>query len=193
MQSIQAAAASALSQGDFQITDDGILFPRQGILAKGEYFGRINGGTWEKEGDNLITTEGLAHILNVALGTTAKPAGYFLALFSGAAAPAANWTAGSFAATANEITSMSEGYTAATRPVWTPGTATAGSIDNLTTVASVTIATAASLNVTGAALLTNSTRGGTGGVLVSASKYAAARTFQNNDTYEIGYRLNLTV
>lgn len=190
---LQREVSKALAQGDFQVTDDGILFPRQGILAQGEYFGRVNGGTWEKEGDNLITTEGLAHILNVALGATAKPAGYFLALFSGAAAPAANWTAAGFAATANEITSMSEGYTAATRPAWTPGTATANSIDNLTTVASVTIATAASLNVTGAALLTNSTRGGTGGVLVSASKYAAARTFQNNDTYEIGYRLNLTV
>lgn len=190
---LQREVSKALAQGDFQVTDDGILFPRQGILAKGEYFGRVNGGAWEKEGDNLITTEGLAHILNVALGATAKPAGYFLALFSGAAAPAANWTAAGFAATANEITSMSEGYTAATRPAWAPGTATANSIDNLTTVASVTIATAASLNVTGAALLTNSTRGGTGGVLVSASKYAAARTFQNNDTYEIGYRLNLTV
>lgn len=190
---LQREVSKALAQGDFQVTDDGILFPRQGILAQGEYFGRLNGGAWEKEGDNLITTEGLAHILNVALGATAKPAGYFLALFSGAAAPAANWTAAGFAATANEITSMSEGYTAATRPAWTPGTATANSIDNLTAVASVTIATAASLNVTGAALLTNSTRGGTGGVLVSASKYAAARTFQNNDTYEIGYRLNLTV
>lgn len=190
---LQREVSKALAQGDFQVTDDGILFPRQGILAQGEYFGRVNGGTWEKEGDNLITTEGLAHILNVAMGATAKPAGYFLALFSGAAAPAANWTAAGFAATANEITSMSEGYTAATRPAWTPGTATANSIDNLTAVASVTIATAASLNVTGAALLTNSTRGGTGGVLVSASKYAAARTFQNNDTYEIGYRLNLTV
>ena len=190
---LQREVSKALAQGDFQVTDDGILFPRQGILAQGEYFGRVNGGTWEKEGDNLITTEGLAHILNVALGATAKPAGYFLALFSGAAAPAANWTAAGFAATANEITSMSEGYTAATRPAWTPGTATANSIDNLTAVASVTIATAASLNVTGAALLTNSTRGGTGGVLVSASKYAAARTFQNNDTYEIGYRLTLTV
>lgn len=193
MQSIQAAAAKALSRGDYEVTDDGILFPRQGILAQGEYFGRVNGASWEKEGDNLITTEGLAHILNVALGSTAKPAGYFLALFSGSATPAANWTAASFAATANEITSMTEGYTAATRPAWTPGTATTGQIDNMAAVASVTIATAASLNVTGAALLTNSTRGGTTGVLVSASKYAAARTFQNGDTYEIGYRLNLTV
>jgi len=193
MQSIRAAAAAALVRGDFQQTEEGILFPREGILAGGEYFGRVNGAEWEKEGDNLITTEGLAHILNVALGPTAKPVGYYLALFSGTAAPAANWTAASFAATANEITSMTEGYTAATRPAWTPGTATAGSIDNMAAVASVTIATVASLNVTGSALLTNSTRGGTSGVLISASKYAAARTFQNGDNYDIGYRINLTV
>jgi len=193
MQSIRSAAAAALAKGDFQITDDGILFPSQGILASGEYFGRLNGGEWEKEGDNLITTEGLAHMLNVALGATAKPAGYFLALFSGAAAPAANWTAASFAAAASEITSMTEGYSAATRPAWTPGTATTGSIDNMAAVASVTIATASSVNVTGAALLTNNTRGGTTGVLISASKYGTARVFQNGDTYEIGYRLSLTV
>jgi hypothetical protein len=47
--------------------------------------------------------------------------------------------------------------------------------------------------VTGAAMLTNNTRGGTTGALVSATKYAAARVFQNGDTYDIGYRLSLTV
>lgn len=47
--------------------------------------------------------------------------------------------------------------------------------------------------MTGAALLTNSAKGGTGGVLVSATKYAATRTFQNGDVYEVGYRLSLTV
>ena len=58
---------------------------------------------------------------------------------------------------------------------------------------SVTIATSSQLNVTGAAMLTTSARGGTTGVLVSATKYAAARVFQSGDTYEVGYRLSLTV
>ena len=177
----------------FEITPEGIYFPRHGVLAAGEYFGRVNGGVWEKEGDNLIPTEGLAHLLNVALGSTAKPAGYYLAIFSGSAAPAANWTAASFAAVANEIVSMAEGHTGATRPAWTPTNTTTGSIDNMTTVASLTIATASQLNVTGAALLSSSQRGGTTGVLVSASQYAAPRVFQNGDTYELGYRINLTV
>lgn len=165
---------------------------RSSTMPKGEYFHRVNGGAWELI-PNMIVTEGLAHILNVALGSTAKPAGYYLALFSGATAPAPNWTASNFASVASEIVSLTEGYTSATRPAWTPTNTATGSIDNMTTVASVTIATATALNVTGAALLTNSARGGTTGVLVSATKYAATRTFQNGDIYEIGYRLSLTV
>lgn len=164
------------------------------VYARGEYFGRVNGGQWVKEGDNLIVLEGLAHILSVAFGSTAKPAGYYLALFSGSAAPQANWTAANFAATANEIVSMTEGYTSPTRPAWTPPASTdTNSIDNMAAIASVTIATSSQLNVTGAALLTNSTRGGTTGKLVSATKYPVTRVFQNGDTYDIGYRLSLTV
>ncbi len=177
----------------FDVTEAGVFFPRQGVLAAGEYFGRVNGGAWEKEGDNLIVDEGVAHILNVALGGKAKSANYYLALFSGSASPAANWTAASFSAAANEIISQSEGYTAASRPTWTPADTATKSIDNMASVATVTFATAGQVNVTGAALMTNSVRGGTTGVLISASKYAAARSFQNNDTYDIGYRLSLTV
>jgi hypothetical protein len=177
----------------FDLTPSGVFFHRPGVLVGGEYFGRVNGGQWEKEGDNLIVTEGMAHMLNVALGVTAKPAGYFLAISSGATPPAANWTAGSYAATASEIVSMTEGHTGATRPAWTPATTNTGSIDNMASVAVLNIATAAQLNVTGAALLSNSQRGGTSGVLVSASLFPAARTFQAGDTYELGYRVNMTV
>lgn len=164
------------------------------LKASGEYFGRVNGGMWAKEGDNLIPVEGLAHILSVALGATPKPSGYYLALFSGAAAPASNWTGATFASVASEIVSMTEGHTSPTRPQWTPPASTAtGSIDNIASAATVTIATAGTLNVTGAALLTDSTRGGTTGKLISATKYSTARTFQDGDVYEIGYRISLTV
>lgn len=184
--------AADLSRETYDVTEQGIFFPRQGVLAQGEYFDRINRGEWSRT-KNRIVLEGLAHILNVALGSTAKPAGYFLALFSGAAAPADNWTAANFAATAAEIVSLTEGYTSPTRPAWTSANTNTGSIDNMAAVATVTIATAAQLNVTGAAMLTNNTRGGTTGALVSATKYAAARVFQSGDTYDIGYRLSLTV
>ena len=181
-----------IDRENYDPTDSGLYFPRQGVLVAGEYFDRVNGGSWQRT-RNMIVGEGVAHILNVAFGSTAKPAGYFLALFSGSAAPAANWSAANFAAAASEIVSMTEGYTSPTRPAWVSANTNTSAIDNLAAAASVTIATAGQLNVTGAAMLTNSTRGGTTGVLVSATKYAATRVFQNGDVYEIGYRLSLTV
>lgn len=184
--------AKALRNEIYDITEEGLYFPQQGVLASGEYFDRVNGGDWSVT-PNLIVDEGLTHILNVALGATVKPTSYHLALFSGSAAPAPNWTAANFASVASEIVSMSEGYTNPTRPVWTPTDTSTNSIDNMEAVASLTIATSSQLNVTGAALLTNSSRGGTTGKLISATKYTAPRVFQNNDTYDVGYRLSLTV
>lgn len=189
---LASALLAAVSAKDYTNNEDGSITTGQGITAKGEYYDRINGGEWTRT-ENLIPTEGLAHILNVALGTTPKPASYHLALFSAAAQPAANWTATSFASTASEIVSMTEGYSAATRPTWTPANTATNSIDNMAAVAKVTMKTASSLTVQGAAMLTNSGKGSTAGALISASKYAAPRVFQDGDTYEIGYRISLTV
>ena len=188
---LQQAISSDLGRENFDYTANGIYLPRQGILVSGEYFDRINGGEWQHT-SNLVVSEGLAHLLNVAMGGKAKASGYYLALFGGATAPAANWTAANFAAVASEIVSMTEGYTSATRPQWTPTDTTTNQIDKFTATASVTIATTSQLNVTGAALLTNSTKGGTSGTLISATKYSAARTFQDGDVYDIGYRLSFT-
>lgn len=187
-----AALSAAIAVNDYTTNEDGSITTGGGITAKGEYFDRKNNEEWQRT-ENLIPTEGLAHILNVALGTTPKPAGYYLALFSAAAQPAANWTAASFATTASEIVSSTEGYTSATRPTWTPTNTSTNSIDNMAAVAKVTMKTASTLTVQGAAMLTSNSKGGTTGALISASKYAAARVFQDGDTYEIGYRISLTV
>lgn len=189
---LASALLAAIGDNDYTENPDGSITTGKGITAKGEYFDRINGGEWTRT-ENLIPTEGLAHILNVALGTTPKPASYHLALFSAAAQPQANWTAASFASTASEIVSSTEGYSSATRPTWTPANTSTNSIDNMAAVAKVTMKTASTLTVQGAAMLTSSSKGGTTGVLISASKYAAPRVFQDGDTYEIGYRISLTV
>ena len=189
---LASSLLAAVSANDYTTNDDGSITTGGGITAKGEYFDRKNNEEWQRT-ENLIPTEGLAYILNVALGTTPKPAGYYLALFSAAAQPAANWTAASFATTASEIVSSTEGYSSATRPTWTPANTATNSIDNMTAVAKVTMKTASSLTVQGAAMLTSSAKGGTTGALISASKYATPRVFQDGDTYEIGYRISLTV
>lgn len=170
----------------------GIYIPSMRATAKGSYFTRVNGGDWE-ESPNTLTTEGIAHILNVAMGATAKPTGYYIALFSASVSPTVDWTAASFSQAASEVVSLTEGYTNATRPQWTPTATNTNSIDNFANPARVTIKTASQVTVTGAALLTNSTRGGTTGILVSASKYPAARVLQDGDMLDIGYRVSITV
>ncbi|MBJ9904056.1 hypothetical protein [Acinetobacter bereziniae] len=187
----QQAILNDLEAGRFEETEGGIYLPNQGLKASGEYFDRVNGGAWQTT-QNLVVNEGLSYLLNVALGGKAKPAGYYLALFSGATAPAANWTAANFKDVSAEIVSMTEGYTNATRPQWASTDTNTNSIDNFASVAKVTIATSSQLTVTGAAMLTNNVRGGTSGTLISASKYTAPRVFQDGDEYEIGYRLSFT-
>lgn len=184
----------AVAKDNFELTDDGVYFPKQGVLAAGEYFDRVNGGEWNVT-KNLIVGEGLAHILNVAMGSTPKPTGYHIALFNGTAAPTSNWTAATFPSMAGEITSQTEGYDASIRPQWSPESAIAQMpmIDNTERLASIMITTASQLTVQGAALLTSSAKGSTSGVLISATKYTSPRIFQNGDIFQIGYRLSLSV
>lgn len=182
--------ANFLRAGDYQETDSGLLI-HGAIMACGEYFESVNGQD-ERRSKNLVPTEGITFILNVALGASSKSAAFYLAPFAGAVTPAANWTAANFAATASEIVSQTEGFAGTSRLVWTPSAAAAGSIDNLSAKASFNILTASSLNINGAALLTDQARGATTGALISATKFAATRVVYNGDVWDCGYRLTLT-
>lgn len=183
----------ALSSGGFEKTDNGIYLPGAKAFASGQYMDYVNG---ELIGvtDNMIVNEGFVDILNTVFNSTAKKAGFYVALYAGAVSPVATWTAASFPATASEITSEAEGYTTTNRPAWTTA-ATSGAntyIDNYASKAAFSIVTASTLNVNGAAIVTAQTRGSTSGVLVSAARYANTRQLQNGDAYEVGYRLSFS-
>jgi hypothetical protein len=192
MSDLHHELAAELAHERFDLTPKGVYFPRQSVLVRGEYRDRVNGGEWRRT-PNLVVDEGILLLLNVALGAQAKPSGFYIALFSGTAAPQPNWTAASFPSAAGETVSMSEGYTSPSRPAWTPAPASGGRIDSIGSPAQLTFATAAQVTVTGAAVLTSSVRGGTTGTLVSAVKYDAPRVFQNGDTFDASYSLSLTV
>lgn len=132
------------------------------------------------------------YLLTVGLYNGTKLPTWNLALYAANYTPLANLTAASFPATASEITSNTEGYTEATRRVWTPSAPSANMIDNLANKAAFTIATASSLTVNGAALLSESAKGAVTGKLVSATKFAAARTLYNTDVFNLAYRVQLT-
>lgn len=182
--------AKFVRNADYEATEGGILV-HGGIIARGRYRHAVNGQD-ERCDTNLIPAEGIEYLLNAALGGDAVITAWYLALFSGAVTPVASWTAANFAANATEITSGTEGYSDATRPAWTPGAAAAGVIGNLTAKASFNIACTSSINVSGAALLSSNTKGGTAGTLASASRFAAVRQIYNGDVFDLGYEIELT-
>lgn len=186
-----AELSAALNAGNYTTDGDGGLILLDGVRARGFYVHSVNGKD-EQEDPNLIVDQGFLHMLDVTFGATAKISNWYLALYAGAISPAANWTAANFAATASEITSGTEGYSNATRPVFTASSAAANEINNLASKASFAIVTASTLNVNGAALLSNSAKGSTAGVLASATRYAAARVLYNGDVFEQGYRVVLS-
>lgn len=179
-----------LINGNFEVSPEGIVFPRQSVLATGEYLDWIN-GVFQGKSPNLVVDQGLMHMLNVVFGATSKASTWYLALYSGAISPAANWTAANFASTATEITSNSEGYSDTTRREWVDNVAAANAIDNVGSEATFNIECASSINVNGAALLSDNTKGGTSGVLASATRYGAQRTLYDGDVYKVGYRVTL--
>ena len=180
-----------LRNGQYERTLNGILFPRACAEAAGGYYHDVNGqdARWDK---NLLPDEGLTYLLLAGLGNGTKLGVWYLSLYAANYTPLAGLTAASYPATASEITSGTEGYTETTRPVWTPTTPTTPLIDNLANKAAFTIATASSLTVRGAALLSESAKGAVTGKLASATKFSADRVLYNTDVFNLAYRVVLT-
>jgi hypothetical protein len=175
----------------YEAADNGLYFPGAGVYAHGLYVHDVNGR--DRRADrNMLPTEGLNYLLSAALGAGTAASQWFLSIFSGNYTPTATITGATYAQLATEITSTSEGYTETARPQWTPAAAANGVIDNIDTKATFTIATASSLTVYGAALLSTSVKGDTTGTLASIARFATARVLNNGDKFNIGYRVTLT-
>jgi len=94
----------------YEVSPEGIALKKGSVLIRGFYHEGIKGKPESfRLHRNLLVTEGINYILGAALGTATKISAWYIAPFSGSAAPAANWTASNFASNATEITSTSEG------------------------------------------------------------------------------------
>lgn len=136
---------------------------------------------WVDYIDNLVTTVGKNDLLDKYLAGSAYTAAWYLGLISatGYTAVAAGDTSASHAGWTE-----STAYSNATRPAPSWGSASAGS--------KASTATAFTINATdtikGAFLISNSTKGGTTGVLYSAGLFAAGdRSVINGDTLNVTY------
>lgn len=184
--------ATALRNHQYEMTDEGgVMFPKQGAIVSGVYVHDVNGQD-QRSDSNIVVTEGMNHILDVVLHGTTAVATWYFGLFSANVTPTSTWTAANFTANATEIVSGTEGYSEATRQAFVEAAASAGSINNTASKAAFTIATATTITVWGAGLLSSSAKGGTTGTLMSAAKFSAARTLYDTDVFNLGYTLSLT-
>ena len=183
--------ATALRNHQYEVSDAGVHFPKQGAIVSGVYTHNVNGQD-ERIDSNIVVTEGLNHMLGVTLNQITPVATWYFGLFSANVTPVNTWTAANFTANATELVSNTEGYSETVRQAFVEAAASAGSITNTASKAAFTIATATSITVWGAGLMSSNVKGGTTGTLMSAAKFSAARTLYNTDVFNLGYTLSLT-
>lgn len=181
-----------LANNQYEVTGEGIAFPKAGATAVGLYAHDINGGevTIDK---NMLVDEGLLYLLQVGLTPRAKLPNWYLALNGNNVAPSAGLKGAAYAATAGEITSQTEGYTEATRQLWNPDTNISGKAEllNATNRATFTMATASEVKIYGAALLSGNVRGSVADTLVSMVRFANPRTGYDTDKFNLSFRVAL--
>lgn len=151
-----------------------------------EAYDRHGNLKWSERFANGATTAGLNDLLTVGFNSGTQKTSWFMGLISNASfsALAAGDTLASHAGWL-ELTD----YTSATRPQWTPGTAASGSIVNTTTV-DFTINATVSIN--GAFLASNSTKGGTTGILYATGSFLNPQSLVNTDVLKVTYTITLT-
>ena len=151
-----------------------------------ECFDRDGNLRWEDWAYNLVTTAGKTDILEKYFRGSAYTAAWFIGLIDsvGYSALAAGDTAASHAGW-TEATAYSE----ATRPAFSPAAASAGSLDNSASKATFSIN--ATKTIKGAFTISNSSKGGTTGVLYNAALFGSGdRGVANGDTLAVSMTLS---
>jgi hypothetical protein len=136
---------------------------------------------WKEDLSNLVVTVGKNDLLNQYFLGSSYTAAHFVGLKTAGSISAADtmssksWT---------EITD----YSNATRPAFTAATPSGGSTSNTASPAVFNINGTATVG--GCFITTNNTKGGTTGILFSATDFATARSVLSGDTLTVTYTIS---
>ncbi len=142
---------------------------------------------WSDEIKNVVTTVGKNDLLDKYLAGSAYTAAWYVGLISGTgytSAPVAGDTAASHTGWTED-----SGYSQGARPTagWS---AASGGSKSLSSAASFSIN--ATVTIKGCFLISNSTKGGTTGILFSAGLFSGGdKTLASGDTLQVSYSLSL--
>lgn len=138
---------------------------------------------WDETFPNLVVTAGRNKYLDATLKTGLTSPTWYVGLKNTTAAVAAD-TMGS-----KGFTELAP-YSQATRPAYTTGTISAGSVDN--SAAKAVFSITGSQTVFGAFLVDNNTKGGATGTLLGAGNFASSRAVLSGDTLNVTITCSIT-
>jgi hypothetical protein len=172
----------------FDIAQDGAVFNVGGDLIKaGGAWNVWDDKGWSDNPNNIIVTQGLNYLLDVALGGGTQYATFHVFPFSGNVTPVETWTAANVTANSTEITAYDE----ATRVAYVDAAASGGIMTNSASKASFTFN--ASGNLYGFCVVSASAKSSTSGVLFSGVRLTSApKTFADDDVINAAYTVTLT-
>lgn len=170
MDYIESAGGVLLPEGRLQL---GGVFECE-LVRDGEVIDR-----WSTH--NLVTNEGLNHVLDVIFHASTQVSTWYIGLFEGNYTPVATVTAASITADSTESTAYDE----TTRQAYVEAAASSQSITNSASKATFTIN--ATKTIYGAFLVSNSTKSGTTGTLMSAARFGSSKSVVDNDQLLVTY------
>lgn len=183
---MDAKTKTAILDGDFEATEEGIFVPKARTLIQGVVRYSKRGET-EEETHNLIVNQGLNYILEAATGGTSALTSWYVAVFTGDVSVQSSWTAANFSSNATEFTN----YESPTRPAWNVGGVSGGARDSFSNKAEFKSSTNG-VTLRGAALISSSAKGGTSGILLGATRFPTSKGLDEDEILDVGYGLQLT-
>lgn len=171
----------------YEPTAAGILMPVHGIGLSGVWQGQIvhNGEVIDEfEDHNILVNEGLNHALDVLLHGSTQVATWYIGVFEGNYTPVATATAASITADSTESTAYDE----TTRVAYVEAAASSQSTTNSASKATFTFN--ATKTIYGAFLVSNSTKSGTTGTLLSAARFSSSKAVASADQLLLTYTIN---
>ena len=151
---------------------------------KVECFDKHGNLKWVEEFDNLVVTAGLNAALTATLKTIPSSVSWYVGLKGTGSVVAADTMA------SHAGWSTITPYSNATDPAWTPGSVSAGSVDNSASKAVFNIN--ASTTVYGCFLKDSSTKGAATGTLYGGGDFSASRAVVSGDTLNVTVTCSMT-
>lgn len=172
---------------DYTTSDGGVLVPAIAPLQLGGVFTveHMRGGelidTWQAP--NIVTNEGLNHVLNVEFRGTTQISTWYVGLFEANYTPVSTVTAATITAASTECTAYDE----TVRQTYTTVAATAQVLTNTTSKATFTLN--ATKTIYGAFLVSSSAKSAVTGTLFAAAQFSASKPVVATDQLLVTYAI----